>query len=142
MTTFVRRISVCFAAGCFGALINSWLVWYLGRLGIPNKFGVAIAPVWSLQFLYPRLIWGGIWGSIFIFPILRSGFWVGVFSRGILLSLAPTAFQLFYVFPFLLGKGMLGIGLGRLTPVFVCIYNAVWGIAAALWLHFEGGGDS
>jgi hypothetical protein len=135
MSRTIRRISMTFAAGCLGALINSWLVWYLGTTGIPRQFGVAIAPAWSLGFLYRRLVWGGLWGLLFTAPIWRRGFWVGVFSRGILFSLIPSAFQLFYVFPVLQGEGVLGVGLGRLTPVFVCLYNAVWGFSAALWLY-------
>jgi hypothetical protein len=134
----LREVSLCFAAGAFGALVNSWLVWHLGTTGIPQHFGVAIAPKWSLHFLYPRVVWGGLWGLIFALPIWRGGFWVGVFSRGILLSLIPTLFQLFYVFPVLQGKGTFGLALGKLTPVFVFIYNAVWGLVTALWLHITG----
>ena len=39
--------------------------------------------------------------------------------RGIILSLAPTAFQLLYVFPRQAGQGLFGLGLGALTPVFM-----------------------
>jgi hypothetical protein len=137
MGNILSRMSVGFAAGCLGALVNSWLVWYLGRRGIPHMLGVAIAPKWSLAFLYPRLVWGGLWGLIFILPLWRTGFWVGVFSRGIIFSLAPTAFQLFYVFPVMAGKGTMGLALGKLTPLFVFSYNAVWGLCAALWVYLE-----
>ena len=133
--SFLRRMSVCFAAGCFGALIHSCLVWYLGSTGLPQQLGVTIAPAWSKPFLYPRLVWGGLWGLIFMLPVWRKGFWTGVFSRGILFSLLPTAVQLFYVFPFIMGKGMLGYALGKLTPLFVCLYNAVWGFCTALWIY-------
>ncbi|MEN6487117.1 MAG: hypothetical protein ABFD98_19735 [Syntrophobacteraceae bacterium] len=135
MDKTLRRLSLVFAAGCFGALVNSILVWYLGSVGIPRRFGVALAPAWSLHYLYPRLIWGGLWGLVFLAPAWRSGFWTGVFGRGIIFSILPTLFQLLYVFPFLLGKGMLGLSLGKLTPVFVCFYNAVWGFCATLWLY-------
>ena len=72
---------------------------------------------------------------IFLLPIWQNGFWVGVFSRGVLLSLFPTLFQLLYVFPFLAGKGLFGLALGKLTPVFVFFYNAAWGFVAALWIN-------
>lgn len=93
--------------------------------------------IWELSApsLYSRVVWGGLWGLLFVTPVWKSGFWVGVFSRGVLLSIFPTLFQLFYVFPFLQGKGMMGIALGQLTPVFVFFYNAVWGFFAALWLY-------
>lgn len=135
MGQFIRRISVCFAAGCFGALVNSLAVWYLGQMHIPQRFGVGIAPSLTVSFLYPRLVWGGMWGVLFGAPFWRTGFWTGVFSRGVLFSLVPTLFQLFYVFPVLQGKGVLGLSLGKLTPVFVCFYNAVWGFCAGLWLY-------
>lgn len=135
MNQLIRRISVCFAAGCVGALVNTWLVCYLGRKGIPQLVDVKITPKWSLSFLYPRLVWGGLWGILFAAPIWRGGFWTGVFSRGILFSFFPTMFQLLYAFPFLQHEGMFGLTLGRLTPVFVCLYNAVWGFCAAFWLY-------
>lgn len=137
MSRFLRQLSITFTAGCFGALVSSSLAWYLGSMGIPQKFGVAPAPAWSLSYLYPRVLWGGLWGWIFMVPIWRSGFWTGVFSRGIILSFLPTAFQLFYFFPFVLGKGMMGLELGSLTPVFICLYNAVWGICTGFWLYLS-----
>jgi hypothetical protein len=38
------------------------------------------------------------------------------------------------VFPYQLNKGMMGLDLGTLTPGFVLFFNAIWGVAAALWL--------
>ncbi len=55
-----------------------------------------------------------------------------------LLSLAPSAFQLFFVFPLLAGKGIAGFELGLLTPVVALIANAVWGLATLLWLRWTG----
>ncbi len=131
----VRDISICFAGGCLGAMVNSLLVWYMGRLGVPMIFEVKIAPEWTMQFLYPRLVWGGLWGLAFLLPFWKKGFWTAVFSKGVFLSFLPTAFQLFYVFPFLQKKGSMGVGLGSLTPLFVFFYNAVWGFAAAWWVY-------
>ncbi len=139
MSTSLQQVSLCFAAGCVGGLVNALVVWFVGSRGIPQRFGVGIAPVLTLGFLYARIVWGGVWGLVFVMPVWRGGFWVGVFGRGILLSILPTLFQLFYVFPVMLGKGTLGLALGKLTPVFVCLYNAVWGLAAAFWLQVTGG---
>lgn len=136
MSSVLRRMSVCIVAGCVGALVNTWLAWYLGRLGIPHRFSVALAPTWSLPLLYQRLVWGGMFGLLFLAPFWKSGFWTGVFSRGVLFGLVPTLFQLLYVFPVLQGKGMFGSALGALTPLFVFFYDAVWGFFAALWLYF------
>ena len=125
----MNRMSIGFAAGCVGALANSWLVWYLGHKGIPQLFGVAIAPKWGLAFLYPRIVWGGLWGLLFVLPLSAN-----VLRRGLLLSLAPALFQLFVVFPAWTGKGVAGLELGAATPVFVLLYDAVWGVVASWWL--------
>jgi len=44
--------------------------------------------------------------------------------------------QLFWVFPFIVRKGILGLQLGALTPLVVLIYTALWGIPAGLWLKW------
>jgi hypothetical protein len=44
--------------------------------------------------------------------------------------------MLFVVFPLKAGKGMGGLELGTLTPLFVLIFNWVWGAAAACWLKY------
>ncbi len=135
----IRKIGILYAAGTFGALISSYLAWYLGSAGIPQRFGVAIAPSWSFSFLAPRLVWGGLWGLLFLAPFWRNGFWTGVFSRGIIFSVLPSLFQLLYVFPVLQGRGMLGLALGKLTPFFIIFYNAVWGFFTAFWLYMVKG---
>jgi hypothetical protein len=123
-------LSLLFAAGALGGLVNSLVVWLCGEAGIPRALGVAIAPELTPAWLYPRIVWGGLWGFLFALPLgIRS--WL---QRGLLLSLAPTLFQLFVVFP-RAGRGSLGLELGALTPLLVVLYNAVWGAAAAWWLR-------
>ena len=68
----MKKLSIFFAAGCLGALANSIAVWLFGYLGITSSFGVSIAPSLSPNWLYPRIVWGGIWGLLFILPILQS----------------------------------------------------------------------
>jgi hypothetical protein len=114
--------------------MNSLFVWFFGETGITQALGVTLAPALTPKWLYPRVVWGGIWGFLFIFPILKRSH----FMRGILLSLGPTLVQLFYVFPSTAGMGQAGLGLGTLTPAFVLFYNAVWGITASYWLRLVG----
>lgn len=137
MDRFIRILSITFAAGAFGALVNSLVAWRLGVAEVPKMLGVSIAPSLTAHYLYARIVWGGLWGFLFLLPFWRSGFLVGVFSRGVLFSLIPTVFQLFYVFPVLQGKGVMGMALGSLTPFFVFFYNVVWGISAAIWLYMS-----
>lgn len=124
-----RSLSLFFAAGVIGALANSLVVWGAAELGLPQALGVSLAPAVSPAWLYPRLVWGGLWGLLFVLPIA-----LGVVPRGLLLSLAPSLFQLLVVFPAWSGRGLGGLELGALTPVFVLLYNAVWGVAASWWV--------
>jgi len=69
---------------------------------------------------------------LFLLPVFRNS----PLKRGVLLSLGPALVQLFVVFPYEAKQGMLGMGLGALTPLFVLVFNAVWGIVAAIWIHY------
>lgn len=137
MNALLRTISLCFAAGAAGGLANAVFVWGMGAAGASAMMGVSIAPAWTPPWLYNRLVWGGVWGIVLAIPLFTGS----VVARGILFSLAPTAAQLLVVFPKMLHKGMYGLELGQLTPVFVLAANAVWGVAASWWLSRiqEGG---
>jgi len=124
----MKRLLLCFAAGCLGALANSITVWLFGDLGLSRQLGVAIAPHLSAGWLYPRIVWGGIWGLLFLFPLFRSK----PLLQGSVLSLAPSAVQLLYIFPVLAHKGLGGLELGYLTPLLVIFFNWIWGLATAL----------
>jgi hypothetical protein len=123
----MKTVLVCFAAGCLGGLANSIAVWLFGHFGLTTLLKVAISPHLTLPWLYPRIVWGGIWGLLFVMPIFKSK----TFLKASFLSLFPTAFQLFYVFPVTAHKGMGGMALGMLTPVVVLVLNWVWGLVTA-----------
>ena len=131
MKNLIRKLSVVFSAGAFGGLVNSVSAWLFGALGITALLGVKLAPHFSEFWLYSRICWGGVWGVLFLLPFLKGGYVL----RGVILSIAPTLVQLFIVFPFQLGKGLLGLELGVWTPLFVLIFNALWGCASGLWLR-------
>jgi len=124
----MKKLLIFFAAGCLGALANSLTVWLFGDMGISSSMGVSIAPSLSPDWLYPRLIWGGLWGLLFILPMLQSK----LLLKGSLLSLFPTIAQLFVVFPYQTRYGIAGLELGTLTPLLVLFFNGVWGVATAL----------
>ena len=123
----MKKVLVLFAAGCLGALANSITVWLFGYYGINSFFGVSIAPSLSPNWLYPRIVWGGIWGLIFILPMLKSK----LLLKGAILSLFPTAVQLFFVFPLKANKGIAGLELGLFTPLLVLFFNWIWGFVTA-----------
>lgn len=127
--TVLRRAAHAFSAGALGGLANSVFLWLLGSLGITALLGLAVAPALTPAWLYPRIVWGGIWGFLFLLPRWTRSWPI----MGLAYSLGPSLVQLFVVFPVKTGHGVLGLGLGALTPVLVLVVNAVWGLAAA-WL--------
>jgi hypothetical protein len=132
MTNFFKQATSVFSAGCFGGLANSLIVWLFGVFGITAALGVKIAPALTPQMLYQRIVWGGLWGFLFLLPLLRKSY----FSRSILYSLGPSLVQLFVVFPIKAQSGVMGIDLGAMTPVVVIFYNGVWGVFTGLWLRW------
>ena len=133
MTSIFRTLSLVFAGGCVGAVANSLLVYLFGDLGINAALGVKIAPKLTPAWLYPRIVWGGLWGFLFLLPILRSS----LLARGLLLSLGPSLLMFFVIFPMKAKKSLFGLDLGTMTPVLVLFYNGVWGVTAAIWLRFS-----
>ena len=131
MDNLARKSSMMFGAGCLGGLVNSLAVWLFGLYGITAAFGVKIAPQLSASWLYPRIVWGGIWGFLFFLPLMKKKY----LTRGLVFSLGPTLVQLFVVFPMKANKGVMGLDLGSLTPLAVVVFNAVWGVTAAIWLR-------
>ncbi len=134
MSRLLTSVAMTFSAGCFGGLANSLVLWLVGFYGITAALGVALAPALTPAWLYPRLVWGGIWGFLFLSTLPRLRWWV----RGLLFSLGPSAVQMVVVFPERTPHGMFGLGLGALTPVFVLALNAIWGLAAAFVLRAMG----
>ena len=129
----MRRLLIYFAAGCLGALVNSIAVWASGEFGLTRFLGVAMSPGLTAHWLYPRIVWGGIWGLLFFLPVTNSR----PFIKGSILSLFPTLVQLFIVFPYKTHKGFGGLELGLFTPVLVLVFNWIWGIVTALTIRLS-----
>lgn len=139
MSRISPLITVCFCAGMLGALCSSLIVWQAGRWGLPAMVGVKMAPVLSPDWLYPRLVWGGVWGLAYfltVAPFKARRHWA---RKGLWISLLPTAFQLFVVYPSMTGQGMLGLGLGQFTALFVLFYNLAWGFFTGIFCRLLWG---
>lgn len=124
----VRKISGAFTGGALGALIDSANIWILGQAGVTAMLGISLRPQFTAPWLYPRLVWGGIWAMLLILPFFRQK----TALRGILMSLAPTAMMLVMVFPEM-GLGLLGFKAGLLTPLLVLLLNFIYGMVASFW---------
>jgi hypothetical protein len=126
-----RRLTYYYAAGSVGALVNSLAVWFCGAYGVNDLLRINIHPRLGADWLYPRIVWGGLWGLLLFLPLVKRR----ILLRGLVISLGPTAAQLFYFFPVIQNKGLLGLKLGLLTPAAVLVFNWLWGVAASLWLR-------
>jgi len=135
MKNLLLALSLAYAAGTVGGLINSLTVWLLGFLGITTALGVNAAPQLSAAWLYPRLVWGGLWGFLFLIPLFGNS----PIVRGVIYSLGPILVMLFVVFPIKLGKGVMGLDLGILTPLLVILANVIWGVVTSYWLIWVEG---
>ena len=129
----VKEVSLAFAAGAVGGLANGLAIWLFGLIGINQLLGVALAPQLTTPLIYNKLVWGGLWGFLFLLPFPRMTY----VSRGLIYSLAPSLVQIFIVFPLVAHKGMGGLQLGYLTPVLVLFFNVIWGVVAAVWLKWS-----
>lgn len=132
-------LAVCFCAGLLGALCSSLLAWQAGKLGLPALLDVRLAPSLSSAWLSPRLVWGGLWGLVYFLcvgPQSARRQWA---RKGLWISLLPTAHQLLFVFPYQTGHGWLGFGLGQATPLFILVYNLVWGFATGCFCRLLWG---
>ena len=120
--------AVCYVAGLLGALGSSLFLWGAGEWNLIGLIGVNVAPRLSQAWIYPRLIVGGLWGLGYFFtvgtPRQRSR-WV---RKGLWFSLLPSAFQLFYLYPYVEQQGLAGFDLGMLTPLLIVFSNLVWGL--------------
>jgi len=50
-------------------------VWAAGTYHLTARLGVGIAPALTPNWLYPRLVWGGLWGFLFMLP-LHGRWWL------------------------------------------------------------------
>ena len=126
----IRKVSGAFTGGAIGGLVDSIAIWVLGKLGITGLLGVTMRPDFTAPWLYRRIVWGGIWMLLLLLPLWQKR----TVLRGCLFSLFPSAMMLFMVFPNM-GKGLLGIGFGTLTPMVVIGLNLIYGIVAAFWFE-------
>jgi len=128
LTTLIRQASGAFTGGALGGLVDSLNIWLLGRVGISDLLGVGMKPEFTAPWLYQRMVWGGIWMLLLLLPVLKGR----TATRGMIFSLLPSAMMLFLVLPSM-GKGMLGLGFGNLTPVVVVGLNLLYGLVASFW---------
>lgn len=132
-------MTVCFCAGMLGALCSSLIAWKSGQMGIPAMLDVRMAPALKPAWIYSQMVWGGIWGLTYFLavgPLRSRRHWA---RKGLWISLLPTLFQLLVVYPKMTGHDWLGLSLGQFTPLFVFIYNLIWGLLTGIFCRLIWG---
>ncbi|MFW6335077.1 MAG: hypothetical protein ACOC0W_07375 [Desulfosalsimonas sp.] len=122
----MKKLFVFFTAGCIGAAASGLVAWFLGDTGITGAVGVAIAPQLTPPWIYRETVLGGLWGLIFILPLFNSR----IILKGTLLSLIPSLVEMLLIYPDQ-GQGFAAMNLGTLAPLFILLFNWIWGVTAA-----------
>jgi hypothetical protein len=125
-----RQLTLGFGAGAFGAAVLALVSALLNALKVQELIGLPPAPMPDsyLPLLYRAVVWGGIWGLLFVVPVMNRAWWL----KGIIIGALATLAILFYFNP------------GVITPpvrfVYVLVLNAlIWGVAAGAWWAFVSG---
>lgn len=126
----MKNFLLAFAAGCVGGVIYCITMWLFTRYGITQSFGVSLYGSIAPQWMYPRIVWGGLWGLLFLLPMLTNS----IFLRSLVISLIPTLVHLLIIYPFYLGKGFAGLQLGLLAPLLVWFFFWIWALSTAITL--------
>ncbi|PLX97732.1 MAG: hypothetical protein C0623_14630 [Desulfuromonas sp.] len=132
-------ICVSFCAGLLAAIVSTAFAWLCSNYGITDLAGVTMRASFNSKALYPLMICGGIWGlcySLTIIHIRSRRHWV---RKGLLISILPSLYQLLVVYPYHTSHGTLGTQLGVLTPLFVVLFNLVWGVSIGIFARLLWG---
>lgn len=132
-------ITVCFCAGMLGALCSSLVAWQAGQMGLAKMASVSMTPSLTPDWLYSRAVWGGLWGLIYFLTVVSLKSRRHWARKGLWISILPTAFQLFVVYPHMSDYGWMGLKLGQLTPLFVFLYNLIWGFFTGIFCRLFWG---
>jgi hypothetical protein len=125
-----RQLTLGFGAGAFGAAILALVSALLNTLRVQELIGLPPPPTPDsyLPLLYRAVVWGGIWGLLFVVPVMNRAWWL----KGIIIGALATLAILFYFNP--------GVTTPPVRFAYVLVLNAlVWGVAAGAWWAFVAG---
>jgi hypothetical protein len=136
MRNVLSRANQCFAAGALAGFLLSLVIWLTGQLGLFLMLGIGFIPELTPGWMYQRVAWGGMWGLLFVTPLLAS---LPLWQRGLVLSLFPAAAALLIFNPYKDGLGLFGLAMGPAWPFIVLAFNLMWGAMAGVWLQLSAG---
>ncbi|MGD9867087.1 MAG: hypothetical protein AB7U38_03700 [Hyphomicrobiales bacterium] len=112
-----------YAAGSLGGLAVALTIAGLGAAGVPALLGVDLNPPLTLPWIYKLMVWGGIWGLIFLLPIPVAPFWL----KCVVLTIAPVLAAL-VIFGPMAGGALFALDKGALAPLAIYLANIPWGL--------------
>ncbi|MBE0621060.1 MAG: hypothetical protein IH605_10740 [Burkholderiales bacterium] len=130
-----RNASLAFTAGALGAIANRIALWLLGLLAVipPTRIAFPLPEPVKLWF-YSAIVWGGLWGFLFLIP-WRASWWL----RGIVLGFGPSLGVWLVIYPYVAHVGFFGASRGVMALVIpFLVNNIVWGMFASWWYEFTG----
>jgi len=133
MNVFFQRCGLLLAAGIIGGAAVTVIDALIGTIHVPTDYGVDFAPISNVIPLYTNLIWGALFGLLFLIPLLDKQ----EIIKGVLISFLPSLFQLFILFPIMGNTGFLALEKGSLMPFYVIALNVVWGATAGAFLKWS-----
>ena len=127
----MKNAFTLFGAGCLGGLVMCLAMWLFTRYGITQSLNVNLQGSLSPHWMYPRIVWGGVWELLFLLPVFSGS----LFARSLVIALIPTLIQLFVFYPYYEGKGVAGLSLGILTPFLVFFFFWIGSLMTAISLR-------
>ena len=126
----IKAALFLFIAGCLGGLSSGILVWAFGLTGITPALGFNMVPDLTMDWMARRIFASGLWGVIFLIPVFPKS----PIIKGAVLGILPWLSSILIVFPYKMGVGFFGLGLGMGTPLWTLFFGAVWAITGTLFL--------
>ena len=127
MHILVGRFFQVFGAGAIAGFLQTILIWLVGQFGMFALLQLPLKFELNLVWFYQRITWGGLWGLVFLIPLLRS---VPQWKRGLVFGILPALLSLFVFLPFKDGHGYMGLNLGVMMPIVVVGFGLIWGMIA------------
>jgi hypothetical protein len=134
----LKKLGLTFAGGCLGGVTATALNIAFGLISFPSSVGIAYHQDANIANLYAGILLGGVWGFIFLIPILNNS-WI---LKGVILSLIPTLTQLLVVLPLKEGSPLFNVDFTKLTPIYVLFLNLIWGLVTAGFLEYTKGDET
>lgn len=122
----ISRAAMYYAAASAGGLAVALTAWGLGQAGVADALGVGINPPMQLPWLYKMIVWGGLWGLIFLLPIKLGPLWL----KALVMTLAPVLVAL-VVFTPMRGGALFALDKGAMAPFYIYAINIPWGLTTA-----------